>query len=85
MQMGRRAPWTWTGNRPIDLIFKDLEDLDCENILEIKLLLISGKLNQGFTFTNRKRTLIIIGPTSNVEEFANTLDYEKGHLVTHVC
>lgn len=70
---------------PIDLIIKDLEDLDCENILEAKRLLNSGKLNQGFTFTNRKHTLIVIGPTSNVEEFANTLDHEKGHLVTHIC
>lgn len=74
-----------TDEFPLDLIIEDLENLNCENILEVKQLLKSNEPNIGFTFSNNKHSLLVIGPTTSAEEFSNTLDHEKGHLVTHIC
>lgn len=70
---------------PINLILEDLYKLDCEYIDDIKKLMYSNEMNSGFTYTNKNTTIIVIGPTQNVVEFANTFDHEKGHAVTHIC
>lgn len=42
--------------------------------------------NNGLTYSNEKNRLsvVVIGITTNAEEFANTYDHEKGHLVRHI-
>lgn len=70
---------------PIELILDDLIDLDCEFLDDVLDLMKSGDKNSGFTYSNKKHTILVIGPVDNVSEFANTFDHEKGHLVTHIC
>jgi hypothetical protein len=70
---------------PVNLILEDLYKLDCAYIKDIKNLMYSNELNCGFTYSNKNTTILVIGPTKNVVDFANTFDHEKGHAVTHIC
>lgn len=46
----------------------------------------SGDWDCGFTYTNpeMRKTVMVIGRTSSSEQFWNTLDHEKGHVVEHI-
>ena len=72
----------------ISNILIDLLDIDCdeESFFKIKELMETGKDNIGFTYTNTemRASLMLIGKTDSSEEFQDTFDHEKGHLVMHI-
>ena len=45
-----------------------------------------GEPNSGVTYTNTasRASIVVIGLTTSADEFANTYDHEKGHLVRHI-
>lgn len=45
-----------------------------------------GEPNSGVTYTNTasRASVVVIGLTTSADEFANTYDHEKGHLVRHI-
>lgn len=43
-----------------------------------------GKRNTGMTYSNNKKTVMVIGVTDNAQQFANSYDHEKGHLLRHI-
>lgn len=47
----------------------------------------SGCSNIGLTCSapERRETVMVIGRADSPEEFQNTFDHEKGHLVKHIC
>ena len=47
---------------------------------------VIGEPNSGVTYTNttNRASVVVISPTTSSDEFANTYDHEKGHLVRHV-
>ena len=49
-------------------------------------LLNSGAWNIGLTYTNKddRETIIVIGCSSDVAEFVNTLTHEINHFIEHV-
>lgn len=72
----------------ISNILIDLLDIDCdeESFFRIKGLMETGKDNIGFTYTNTEMgaSLMLIGKTDSSDEFQDTFDHEKGHLVMHI-
>ena len=72
----------------ISNILIDLLDIDCdeESFCRIKGLMETGKDNIGFTYTNTEMgaSLMLIGKTDSSDEFQDTFDHEKGHLVMHI-
>lgn len=72
----------------ISNILIDLLDIDCdeESFFKIKGLMETGKDNIGFTYTNTemRASLMLIGKTDSSDEFQDTFDHEKGHLVMHI-
>lgn len=72
----------------ISNILIDLLDIDCdeESFFKIKRLMETGKDNIGFTYTNTemRASLMLIGKTDSSDEFQDTFDHEKGHLVMHI-
>lgn len=72
----------------ISNILIDLLDIDCdeESFFKIKELMETGKDNIGFTYTNTemRASLMLIGKTDSSDEFQDTFDHEKGHLVMHI-
>ena len=72
----------------IDDILDDLMIIGClpKELFAVEELFISNELNRGYTFTNSKlkTSIVIIGKTSSADEFQNTFDHEKGHLVMHI-
>ncbi len=61
-------------------------DADYEVMRSANRIMDSDKLNCGFTFTNsdKKRALVVIGPSSSGKEFCNTLMHEIHHLVVAI-
>lgn len=72
----------------ISNILIDLLEIDCdeESFFRIKGLMETGKDNIGFTYTNTEMgaSLMLIGKTDSSDEFQDTFDHEKGHLVMHI-
>ena len=72
----------------ISNILIDLLEMDCneESFFKIKRLMESEANNIGFTYTNTemRASLMLIGITDSSEEFQDTFDHEKGHLVMHI-
>ena len=72
----------------ISNILVDLIDIDCdkEAYFNIKRLMEMRKNNIGFTYTNieERASLVLIGITDSADEFQDTYDHEKGHLVMHI-
>lgn len=70
------------------LILKNLFDAGCKgyNYRRAQMLLNSGCFNVGLTFTNKeeRQTIIVIGRSSNMGEFLNTLTHEINHFISHV-
>ena len=72
----------------ISNILVDLIDIDCdeEAYFNIKRLMEMRKNNIGFTYSNieERASLVLIGITDSANEFQDTYDHEKGHLVMHI-
>lgn len=57
-----------------------------KNYRRAMALLNSGALNIGLTYTNKdeRKTIIVIGCSSDIAEFVNTLTHEINHFIEHV-
>ena len=56
------------------------------NFRRAMTLLGSGAVNTGLIFSNKseRKTIIVVGLSSNVGEFINTLTHEINHFIDHV-
>lgn len=72
----------------VDDILADLMELNpsIREFEKAKGIVTGENKDSGFTFTNYDlmRSLVFIGLTSSPEEFQNTFDHEKGHLISHI-
>lgn len=70
-------------------VLQDLVSLDCDKDTFFKItdLMLSRKDNIGFTYSNtdKRCTIAFIGKTNSADEFQDTFDHEKGHIVMHIC
>lgn len=70
------------------IVLKCLYNAGCtgKNYRRAMALLNSGAWNIGLTYTNKddKKTIIVIGCSSDVSEFVNTLTHEINHFIEHV-
>lgn len=57
-----------------------------KDMREAQRLLNDGHANEGLTFSNphTSQSVMVIGHTSSVGEFANTLAHETDHLADHI-
>ena len=88
--------WDWSV-----LVFYDTKERDADSILlylemsgcagrslrRAERNLRSGLKDTGLTYTNPtlRETVVVIGSTNSPEQFWNTLDHEKGHVVMHIA
>ena len=70
------------------IVLKRLFDAGCtgKDYRRAMALLNSGALNIGLTYTNKdeRKTIIVIGCSSDIAEFVNTLTHEVNHFIEHV-
>ena len=70
------------------IVLQRLFDAGCtgENYRRAMTLLGSGALNIGLTYTNKdeRNTIIVVGCSSDIAEFVNTLTHEINHFIEHV-
>ncbi len=92
----RLTPWMWTvlayynaGTESAEGILAVLEMVGCKghSLERAEDNLMSGLLNSGLTYTNPKHrtTVMVINESTGPEQFWNTLDHEKGHVVEHIA
>ena len=57
-----------------------------KNYRRAMALLKSGAWNTGLTYTNKenRETIIVVGCSSDIAEFVNTLTHEINHFIEHV-
>lgn len=65
----------WDAYAPSDVLYNAEE------------LMLSCKYNCGFTYTNpqKKRAVMLIGPTTSGDEFLNTISHEVRHLADGIA
>ena len=70
------------------IVLQCLYDAGCagKNYRRAMTLLGSGAVNTGLIFSNKieRRSIIVVGSSSNVGEFINTLTHEINHFIEHV-
>ena len=70
------------------IVLQRLFDAGCtgKNYRRAMALLNSGALNIGLTYTNKDemKTIIVVGCSSDIAEFVNTLAHEMNHFIEHV-
>ena len=70
------------------IVLKYLYNAGCtgRNFRRAMTLLDSGALNTGLTYSNKRerKTIIVIGCSSDIAEFVNTLTHEINHFIEHV-
>ena len=70
------------------IVIQRLFDAGCtgKNYRRAMALLNSGALNTGLTYTNKdeRETIIVVGCSSDIAEFVNTLTHEINHFIEHV-
>lgn len=70
------------------IVLKCLYNAGCtgRNFRRAMALLDSGAVNTGLTYSNKRerKTIIVIGCSSDIAEFVNTLTHEVNHFIEHV-
>lgn len=70
------------------IVLQCLYDAGCtgRNFRRAVTLLGSGAVNTGLIFSNKseRKSIIVVGNSSNVGEFINTLTHEINHFIEHV-
>lgn len=70
------------------IVLKCLYNAGCTgmNFRRAMTLLGSGAVNTGLIFSNKseRKSIIVVGHSSNVAEFVNTLTHEVNHFIEHV-
>lgn len=71
-----------------DTILEVLGRLDCSKKVLGKAAhnLRSGQLNTGLTYSSLKHrcSVMVIGKASSPDEYWNTIDHERGHVIRHI-
>lgn len=64
-----------------------LNDAKIQTVVDARILLLSGEMNSGFTYSNTAKGLsvMVITKTTSADEFQDTFDHEKGHLAAHIA
>ena len=66
-----------------------IQNIDVEGYWKIKIIYNAylGYYNTGFTHTDYKKKMSIVGisPSTNCEEFMNTIIHEVRHVVDDIC
>lgn len=74
---------------PLEEIAEALQELGCDRqeAYETAESLELEGFNIGAIYSNayKRESVIIIGKADSAEEFYDTFDHEKGHLVMHIC
>lgn len=82
-----RVYYAVTSYRVYDII-RELQRVGCRGYSLRKAYdnLTSGNMNTGLTYSNPRyrESVMVIALTSSPEEFQNSFDHEKGHLVKHI-
>ena len=69
------------------IVLQRLFDAGCtgKNYRRAMALLNSGAWNVGLTYTNKesRETIIVVGCSSDIAEFINTLTHEMNHFIEH--
>lgn len=72
-----------------DEIIDELKELKADTgFIEVsRAMLDSGMLNNGLTLVDKgsKRAIVVIGITTSAEQFHNTYEHEKRHLVEFIA
>lgn len=72
-----------------DKILRMMEEVDASDRLidRIRKNLLSGKLNSGFTFSNKrtKQSVMVVGLTSSAKEEFNSISHELRHLTDDIA
>ena len=70
----------------VDIIDRWLVDIGCkgENLETARENLCSCSFDKGLTFSNNKRSIIVIGASVSKKQYQNTIDHEKQHLLMHI-
>ena len=87
------------GSWVVDVLIAE-EDYDVEGVLSCMYdidasyhwmmraneIMESGEMNKAFTYSNleRKRSVVVIGPTSSGKEFQDSIVHELLHLAVHI-
>lgn len=70
------------------IVLQCLYDAGCtgSNFRRAMTLLRRGAVNTGLIFSNKsdRKSIIVVGNSSNVGEFINTLTHEINHFIEHV-
>ena len=70
------------------IVLQCLYDAGCtgRNFRRAVTLIGSGAVNTGLIFSNKseRKSIIVVGNSSNVGEFINTLTHEINHFIEHV-
>ena len=70
------------------IVLQCLYDAGCtgSNFRRAMTLLNSGAVNTGLIYSNKseRKSIIVVGHSSNVGEFINTLTHEINHFIEHV-
>ena len=70
------------------IVLQCLYDAGCtgKNYRRAMTLLGSGAVNTGLIFSNKseRNTIIVVGRSSDIAEFVNTLTHEINHFIEHV-
>lgn len=89
-----RARWKVRVYHAVDALYTDkicdeLSAIGChgEDLLKAYESLSNGCVNNGITYSNfeHRKTIIVIGVTSDGGEYWNTLDHERNHLLQHIA
>lgn len=87
------VPWDVTvfyhpSRRDLVEIIRTLHEGGCEGeeLDGVVWMIESGYLDMGFTWSDceERKSVIIIGQTSDAAQFNDTYDHEKGHLAMHI-
>lgn len=90
----KRADWHVRVYHAVDAMYADkicddLFSIGCrgDDLRKASESLGSGCVNQGLTYSNlqTRKTIMVIGLTSNAGEYWNTIDHERNHLLQHIA
>lgn len=76
--------------RSMDAMYirKHLRDLGCKGVPleDASNLMLKGEANKGLTYSNisTRKSVVVIGWTTSLSEYANSLSHEMLHVVQHI-
>lgn len=71
----------------VDEIMESLTDIGIRGrkLERAEKLLSSGRLNEGLTYTNKRKAVCVIGKASRASEYADSIQHEVMHLAIFIA